>query len=73
ELDGGEHSDPDKEKYDRNRTSELERMGFRELRFWNNAVLENLPGVLGIIEGALKASPAPSPAASPRPLPPGER
>jgi len=73
ELDGGEHAEPGRAAYDRNRSLALEAMGFRELRFWNDAVLENLSGVLATIAEALKARPNPSPAAAPRPLPQGER
>ncbi|MBV8158576.1 MAG: DUF559 domain-containing protein, partial [Dyella sp.] len=54
--------------YDECRTLELQLMGYRVLRFWNNDVLKNMEGVLEVILEAL-ASPAPHPS----PLPEGER
>ena len=66
ELDGGQHGD--QMIYDERRTLELESMGYKVLRFWNNDVLKNLDGVLEVILEAL-ASPAPHP----NPLPEGER
>ena len=44
ELDGGQHAD--KMKYDAKRTNFLKTKGCRVLRFWNNDVLQNLPGVV---------------------------
>ena len=49
EVDGGQHT-PGR---DAARTSVLERMGFRVMRFWNNDVLANLDGVLVVILEAL--------------------
>ncbi|WP_267224971.1 endonuclease domain-containing protein [Dyella silvae] len=66
ELDGGQHGD--QLIYDERRTVELEAMGYRVLRFWNNDALKNVEGVLEVILQAL-ASPAPHP----NPLPEGER
>ena len=63
ELDGGQHGD--QLIYDERRTLELEAMGYRVLRFWNNDVLTNIDGVLEAILEAL-ASPDPSPQPSPR-------
>jgi adenine-specific DNA-methyltransferase len=45
ELDGGQHS----EEADRDRTANLERLGYRLIRFWNNEVNENLDTVLARI------------------------
>jgi very-short-patch-repair endonuclease len=42
ELDGGQHS----EEADRQRTVDMERLGYRLIRFWNNEVTENLDAVL---------------------------
>lgn len=57
EVDGGQHAtdtkDPIRERY-------LMDQGYRVLRFWNNDVLANLPGVLETIVAALRAS-APHP------------
>ena len=47
ELDGGQHAD--QEIYDNRRTQILEKDRFKVIRFWNNDVLTNLEGVLGII------------------------
>jgi len=43
EVDGGQHSE--QADYDERRTRELQKAGFRVLRFWNNEVLQNLEGV----------------------------
>jgi len=51
ELDGGQHAnDPS----DRIRQREIESLGFRVLRFWNNDVLENMEGVFETILGTLR-------------------
>jgi very-short-patch-repair endonuclease len=49
ELDGGQH-DPER---DAARTAIIERYGYRVLRFWNNDVLANTPGVLETIRQEL--------------------
>ncbi|WP_245409695.1 endonuclease domain-containing protein [Allosphingosinicella vermicomposti] len=58
EVDGGQHALQSEQ--DAARTHFLKSQGYRVLRFWNNDVLENTPGVLETIAAAL------------RPLPPGE-
>jgi very-short-patch-repair endonuclease len=55
ELDGGQHAV--RTAQDARRTDFLVSRGYRVLRFWNNDVLENLEGVLSVIEGALANSP----------------
>ena len=45
EVDGGQHSTDGPE-----RTRYLESRGFRIVRFWNNDLMDNLPGVLTRIE-----------------------
>jgi len=57
ELDGGQHGSRIIE--DEWRTRFLTGRGYRVLRFWNNDVLENLEGVLTVIEQALKDRPSP--------------
>lgn len=57
EVDGGQHATDMK---DRIREQYLTDRGYRVLRFWNNDVLANLPGVLETICAALQA-PAPHP------------
>ena len=59
ELDGGQHADAAAQ--DERRRRFLVDHGYRVLRFWNNDVLENIDGVLGVIEDALKNSPSPPP------------
>jgi very-short-patch-repair endonuclease len=49
ELDGGQH---DAER-DAARTAFIEKYGYRVLRFWNNDVLANTPGVLEAIRQEL--------------------
>ena len=51
ELDGGQHAN--EAAYDMHRTKQLERAGFRVLRFWNNEVFENIEGVVEVITAAL--------------------
>jgi len=46
-LDGSQHFD--QEEYDTERTAYLEKHGYRVLRFWNNDVMNNINGVMGII------------------------
>lgn len=51
EVDGGQHGQS--ADYDEARTTFLNKRGFRVLRFWNNAVLENTTAVLEAINEAL--------------------
>ena len=57
ELDGDTHGLT--EDYDQKRTEQLEKQGYRVLRFGNSDVTENLEGVLEMIVGALKNTPSP--------------
>jgi very-short-patch-repair endonuclease len=59
ELDGGQHADRTVE--DERRTRFLISRGYRVLRFWNHDVLENVDGVLSLIEVASKDMPSPDP------------
>ncbi len=54
ELDGGQHSE--QREYDAERTTFLEKAGYKVLRFWNNDVLGNSEGVLQTIQTALNDS-----------------
>ncbi len=63
EVDGGQHALRSEE--DNVRTQQLEKDGYRVLRFWNNEVLGNLEGVLTVIAAEL-ANYDPSPRPSPR-------
>jgi len=60
EVDGGQHAAARAE--DAKRTAWLESRGYRVIRFWNNEVLENLEGIVRVIEAALDdAPPLPDP------------
>jgi very-short-patch-repair endonuclease len=52
ELDGGYHNDPKQKAADEYRTSELNRLGIREIRFKNEDLVDDYWGVL---EGILSA------------------
>ncbi|HEY4163041.1 MAG TPA: DUF559 domain-containing protein [Dongiaceae bacterium] len=54
EVDGGQHAM--RASADTQRTRRLEEQGFRVLRFWNNDVLSNMPGVLHEIAVALNVA-----------------
>ncbi|MCF2525562.1 DUF559 domain-containing protein [Bradyrhizobium sp. G127] len=58
ELDGGQHSE---NTADTNRTQQIENRGYRVLRFWNHEVLDNIDGVLAVIQNAVTPTPDPSP------------
>lgn len=58
EIDGGQHS----VETDAERTETIKRSGYRVLRFWNNDVLQNMPGVCELIHITLDAgTPTPDP------------
>ena len=44
ELDGSQHFD--NIKYDNKRTEDLEKLGYKVLRFWDNEVINNIDAVL---------------------------
>jgi very-short-patch-repair endonuclease len=51
ELDGSQHLE--QEEYDLERTKYLESQGYKVIRFWNNDVMNNINGVIQVIEHAL--------------------
>jgi len=51
EIDGSQHAE---NRSDKDRTAQLERLGWRVLRFWNNDVLTNTNGVTEAILQALR-------------------
>jgi very-short-patch-repair endonuclease len=51
ELDGSRHLE--QEDYDMERTGYLESQGYKVIRFWNNAVMKDIDGVMRAIEIAL--------------------
>ncbi|HYI27036.1 MAG TPA: endonuclease domain-containing protein [Bradyrhizobium sp.] len=53
EVDGGQHAES---AADERRTSYLASAGYRVLRFWNNDVIENMPGVLQAIDATVDAA-----------------
>jgi very-short-patch-repair endonuclease len=57
ELDGGQHNW--QQESDSSRQRQIEAVGYRVLRFWNNDVLGNLEGVLNEIQSALPPPPTP--------------
>jgi very-short-patch-repair endonuclease len=62
EVDGGQHAGSTSDEV---RTRYLAENGYRVLRFWNNEVLENISGVLSVIDAAVKAERPPTPDPSP--------
>lgn len=54
ELDGCQHKREKDTKYDAKRNEYLQNLGFTVLRFWNNEVNNNLPGVILKIEEKIK-------------------
>jgi very-short-patch-repair endonuclease len=58
ELDGGQHATQG--DADALRSEELA-SGYRVLGFWNNKVIENLPGVLEVVQRELEAGTASNP------------
>ncbi|WP_416193248.1 endonuclease domain-containing protein [Nitrobacter sp. TKz-YC01] len=58
ELDGGQHAENPR---DIARTQQIEKRGYRVLRFWNHDVLSNIDGVLHEIQCVLTPTPDPSP------------
>ncbi len=60
ELDGDSHAA--QVEYDRERTAWLTEQGYREMRFWNREVLQNIDGVLEqILDACQKTQQQPSP------------
>jgi len=57
EIDGEQHAE--QVKRDAGRTRFLESEGYRVLRFWNIDVLQNIDGVLEVIQSAILATPTP--------------
>jgi very-short-patch-repair endonuclease len=51
ELDGSHHLE--QSEYDATRTSYLESQGYKVIRFWNNQVMNDIQGVIGVINAAL--------------------
>jgi very-short-patch-repair endonuclease len=54
EVDGGQHNTPEIKVKDEIRTRWLESHDFKVIRSWDNDVLENIDGVLEVIQSYLK-------------------
>ena len=52
ELDGSQHLE--QQEYDQERTKYLNSLGYKVIRFWNNAVMKDLDGVILAILHALE-------------------
>lgn len=52
ELDGSQHLE--QAEYDAERTKFLESQGYKVIRFWNNAVMNDINGVISAIQFALE-------------------
>jgi very-short-patch-repair endonuclease len=59
EVDGGQHAE--QERYDANRTTRLNAMGYKVVRFWNHDVLGRKEDVLEEIYRCLHDTPSPQP------------
>ena len=60
ELDGGQHDESDARAWDTRRDAILGQLGVTVMRFWNNEVFTNLPGVLEAIREWLESRGLPS-------------
>lgn len=66
ELDGGQHNTKMGKLRDKQRVEQLQKEGYKVLRFWNNEVLKNFDGTLEMIYRTLtKVKTQPSPPPSP--------
>jgi len=54
EVDGTTHLENKDKVYDKKRTEELEKLGIKILRFWNNDILDGLAEVENVIEEQIK-------------------
>ena len=52
ELDGSQHLE--QQAYDQERTKQLNSLGYKVIRFWNNDVMKNMDGVIAVIIHALE-------------------
>lgn len=56
ELDVGQHSKPEAKGYDKERTEYLNSLRIKVIRFWNSEVIENLEGILEVIQKTCKSA-----------------
>ncbi|MDR3118457.1 MAG: SpoIID/LytB domain-containing protein [Mediterranea sp.] len=64
EIDGKYHNDPEQIKKDNERTSELNRLGFKVLRFTNEEIISNPEKIIRIISKSLSSQDSLTPALS---------
>ena len=69
EVDGATHSADDEIAYDRRRSSQLEKFGYKLIRLQNSEVLQAMDLALMVIREALADFPSPAPHAAGLPLP----
>jgi very-short-patch-repair endonuclease len=70
EVDGGQHAESEA---DEGRTALMNMRGYSVLRFWNNEVLQNLPGCLEALSAVLRGNPSPDWRFAPATLSPERR
>ena len=58
ELDGGYHTNPEQEEYDKQRTDHLKKLGYTELRFTNEELLTNPNAVIARIKSVASSLPS---------------
>ena len=61
EVDGTTHLENKDKVYDKKRTEELEKLGIKILRFWNNDILDGLAEVENIVKQQIKNIKSPYP------------
>ena len=69
EVDGATHASDEEIAYDRRRSSQLEKLGYRIIRLQNSEVLQARDLALTVIREALAHFPSPASRAARRPLP----
>lgn len=50
EIDGGQHNEKYTLEYDKKRSADLGKLGYKVIRFWNNDIDKNLDGVYKILQ-----------------------
>jgi very-short-patch-repair endonuclease len=55
ELDGSQRMNPENLRYDKDRTDFINSQKIKVVRFWDNDIFNNLPGVIDIIIKELKS------------------
>lgn len=50
EIDGGQHNEKETIEYDKKRSLDLNKLGYKVVRFWNNDIDKNIEGVYKILQ-----------------------